>query len=152
MRTFTLQSIYIKAKQRPPGYVEDVLSRGTIKGDSVILSNEAYKELAGKYRAHGGTAVSQAHGEWPTYKPRAGAGTELKLLLKKIGITSSENCSCNRRAAIMDEKGVEWVEQNVPLVVGWLREEAAKRKLPFVDIAGTALVKVAIRNAKRKAR
>lgn len=146
MRTFTLQSVYIKAKQRPAGYVEDVLSRGTVDGDSVTLSSDAYKELAEKYR----TRESQNSQKWPSYQPRAGAGTELKLLLKRIGITSAENCSCNRRAAIMDEKGIEWVEQNVPTVVGWLREEAAKRKLPFVDIAGVAIVKIAVKNAKRK--
>lgn len=81
--------------------------------------------------------------------PTVGAGTELKKLLKRIGITTTENCSCNKRARIMDERGIEWVEANVPTVVGWLREEAAKRRLPFVDLAGAALVKMAIRNAKR---
>lgn len=78
-----------------------------------------------------------------------GAGTELKKLLKTVGITASPGCSCNKRAAIMDERGVEWCEQNVDEIVGWLREEATKRKLPFVDFAGRTLVKLAIRRAKK---
>ena len=78
----------------------------------------------------------------------SGPGTELKKLLKRIGIISSPTCSCNRRAAEMDARGVEWCEQNIEVIVGWLREEAGKRGLPFVDMAGTALVKLAIRKAK----
>lgn len=34
-------------------------------------------------------------------------------------------------------------------IVGWLREEASKRGLPFVDMAGRMLVKRAIRNARK---
>jgi hypothetical protein len=49
----------------------------------------------------------------------------------------------------MDERGVEWCEQNLDEIVGWLREEATKRGLPFVDVAGRMLVKRAIHNAKK---
>jgi hypothetical protein len=70
-------------------------------------------------------------------------------LLSRIGITATPNCSCNARARIMDAKGIEWCERNVDTIVGWLREEAEKRRLPFVDLAGRLLVKRAIANAKR---
>jgi hypothetical protein len=73
----------------------------------------------------------------------------LKKLLKKIGITATPNCSCNARARTMDEKGCDWCEANIDEIVGWLREEAAKRGLPFVDMAGRMLVKRAIRNARK---
>lgn len=79
----------------------------------------------------------------------SGAGTELKKLLKRSGITASPTCSCNRHALEMDARGIEWCEQNVKVIVGWLREEAGKRGLPFVDMAGAALVKLAIRKAKK---
>lgn len=85
----------------------------------------------------------------PVPAPTHGPGTELKKLLKKIGITASPDCSCNARARLMDERGVEWCEQNLDEIVGWLREEAAKRGLPFVDVAGRMLVKRAIHNAKK---
>ena len=43
-----------------------------------------------------------------------------------------------------------WCEQNIDEIVGWLREEATKRGLPFLDMAGRLLVKRAIRNARQK--
>jgi hypothetical protein len=82
--------------------------------------------------------------------PTHGPGTELKKLLKLVGITASPDCSCNARARTMDEQGCDWCEQNLDEIVGWLREEAAKRGLPFVDLAGRMLVKRAIRNARRQ--
>lgn len=82
---------------------------------------------------------------------KPGPGTELKKLLSKIGITAKPGCSCNRRAKAMNENGVEWCEKNIPTIVAWLREEATRRKLPFIDAAGTLLVKRAIANAKRQA-
>jgi len=78
-----------------------------------------------------------------------GPGTELKKLLKRVGITATPNCSCNARARTMDERGCDWCEQNLDEIVGWLREEAAKRGLPFIDMAGRMLIKRAITNARR---
>lgn len=85
-----------------------------------------------------------------TPAPTFGPGTELKKLLKKLGITATPNCSCNARARTMDEKGSDWCEANVEEIVGWLREEATKRGLPFVDMAGRMIVKRAIKNARRE--
>lgn len=78
-----------------------------------------------------------------------GPGTELKKLLAKVGIAASPDCSCNARARLMDERGIEWCEANLDEIVGWLREEATKRGLPFLDAAGRMLVKRAIHNAKK---
>ena len=78
-----------------------------------------------------------------------GVGTELKKILNKIGIRSSSTCSCNARAKKMDENGIEWCENNIDIIVGWLREEATKRKLPFIDMGGKILIKKAIKNAKK---
>jgi len=49
----------------------------------------------------------------------------------------------------MDTNGIEWCENNIDTIVGWLKEEATKRKLPFVDMAGRILVKRAIKNARK---
>lgn len=78
-----------------------------------------------------------------------GPGTEMKKLLAKIGITSTPDCQCNARARYMDEQGPEWCEQNMDEIIGWLREEAEKRKLPFANFAGRLLVKKAIANARK---
>ena len=88
-------------------------------------------------------------------KPRPlgyGPGTELKRLLSRIGIKAEPGCKCNARAAEMDrmEKASPgWCEANIDLIVGWLREEATKRNLLFVDAAGAMLVRRAIKNAKK---
>jgi hypothetical protein len=83
--------------------------------------------------------------------PTHGPGTELKKLLARVGIVSTPDCSCNARAAEMDRQGVEWCEANLDTIVGWLREQAEARGLPFVDVAGRLLVRRAIANAKRNA-
>lgn len=82
--------------------------------------------------------------------PDGGAGTELKGLLKKIGIVASPNCSCNKRANMMDAKGIDWCKENIEEIVDWLAEEAQKRKLPFLRFAGKKLVQLAISRAERK--
>jgi hypothetical protein len=83
--------------------------------------------------------------------PDAGPGTELKKLLKLVGITATPNCSCNARAKRMDHEGCDWCEAHLDEIVGWLREEASKRGLPFLDAAGRVLVRRAISNARKEA-
>jgi hypothetical protein len=86
--------------------------------------------------------------------PSRGPGTELKKLLAKVGITATPTCSCNARARKMDEmeaKEPGWCAAHLDEIVGWLREEATKRKLPFVDVAGRVLVRRAIANARKAA-
>lgn len=78
-----------------------------------------------------------------------GVGTELKKLLKFIGITASKNCSCNARAKTMNEKGIEWCKDNIDTIVGWLKEEANKRNLPFFAYAARKLVQLAIGRAEK---
>lgn len=81
---------------------------------------------------------------------RPGAGTELKALLKKLGIVAKPNCSCNKRARVMDEKGCDWCEENIDTIDGWLADEARKRKLPYLSLAGRMLIRLAIRRARKK--
>ena len=139
MKTFTLQQIRSTSTRRPPGYIKDVLSAGEVEGDKVILTDEAYSLLVAKYRS------PQPKSSALSYGP----GAELKALLSKIGITSSPTCSCNAKAKAMDERGIAWCEENVETICDWLQEEATKRKLPFVRLAGKALIHLAIRRAKK---
>lgn len=84
--------------------------------------------------------------------PTSGPGTELKKLLRRVGIVATPNCSCNARAHRMDEEEARepgWCEAHLDEIVGWMREEAEKRKLPFMDMAGRLLVRRAIRLAKK---
>lgn len=82
-----------------------------------------------------------------------GPGTELRLLLAAIRIKAAPDCKCNKRAAYMDKMEAEqpgWCEAHIDEIVGWLRESAAERGLPFLDVAGRVLVRRAIANARRK--
>lgn len=104
----------------------------------------------------GRIAADPQHPHFPRQRPKAtaasvsgGPGTELKKLLKRFGIVAKPSCSCNGRAQEMDMYGCDWCEQNMARIVGWLREEAARRKLPFADFVGRTLVKVAIARARR---
>jgi hypothetical protein len=49
----------------------------------------------------------------------------------------------------MEAREPGWCAAHLEEIVGWLREESAKRGLPFFDIAGRMLVKRAIHNAQK---
>ena len=99
----------------------------------------------------------QVCGTWrPDVDPPAavanGPGTELKKILARAGIVATDSCSCNARASEMDRQEQQtpgWCEANLDTIVGWLREQAAARGLPFFDIAGRLLVRRAIQNARK---
>lgn len=78
-----------------------------------------------------------------------GPGTILSKMLEKIGIKSTPNCSCRRRAMEMNTRGPDWCAENIDTIVGWLREESEKRKLPFVDFAGRLLIQRAIKVSRK---
>ena len=85
--------------------------------------------------------------------PLFGPGTELKRLLSWLGITPTKKCKCNARAAEMDRQEAAdpgWCERNIDTIVGWLREEAEARGLPFVDAVGRVVVRRAIARAARR--
>lgn len=127
----SLKSLRSAAAHRPPGYLEDVLSNAAEVSDThAMLLPEAYAALTEKYRT--------------------GPGTELKAMLKTIGITASPGCSCNKRAQVMDRHGPDWCEEHIDEISGWLEEEAKKRKLPYVHAAGKMLIRLAIRRARKK--
>lgn len=131
---FSLADARAIAAARRPGYVEAIEAAAASRdGDTVLLSTQEYLRIKHQY------AVS-----------RPGVGTELKGLLRRLGITPTANCACNFRAAIMDARGIDWCEENLDTIVGWLREEAEKRGLPFVDVAGRLIVRRAIAAARRR--
>lgn len=64
---------------------------------------------------------------------------------------SGEGCKCFEHARKMDTEGPDWCEQNIPLIVGWMRDEARRRGwLVFSRVYAKRLVQQAIK-ASRKA-
>jgi len=89
----------------------------------------------------------------PAPLPTHGPGTELSLLLKRIGISPPPPCQCRAKQQEMDLWGCDECErpERIAEVVAVMRTEAEARGLPFLDVAGRVLVKRAIRNARRNA-
>jgi hypothetical protein len=80
----------------------------------------------------------------------AGPGTELSKLLKRFGIKATPACKCRAVVARMDAWGPDECSKpaRVDEVVAVMREEAAKRGLPFLDSVGRLLVRRAISRAR----
>lgn len=78
-----------------------------------------------------------------------GPGTELKKLLAKFGIKSTVGCQCNSHAIQMNLWGPDICEQKIDQILIWLREEAGRKRLPFVDAVARMLVNRAISNARK---
>lgn len=51
----------------------------------------------------------------------------------------------------MDDMGAEWCRQNIETILGWLKEEADRRKLPFVREAVRPMVLLAISRSEKAA-
>lgn len=76
-------------------------------------------------------------------------GTVLSKMIKTIGIGMTDSCACKRHALEMNEKGNDWCEQNIDTIVGWLRDEAKRRNLPFIDAIGKLMVNRAIKKSRK---
>ena len=139
----TCHRAFLESRCRERGYTLDEVMPCVVSQDgdqwTIDVDHPAYpREAKPGFAPDAPTEPPQTHG----------TGTELKKLLSRVGITASPDCSCNARARLMDERGIEWCEANVEEIVGWLREEATKRGLPFIDMAGGMLVKRAIKAAR----
>lgn len=73
--------------------------------------------------------------------PPAGPGTELKHLLKELGIDIVTNCSCNSRAQEMNKWGVQGCRDRREEIVQWLKEEQDRRR--WLSIVGPGIRAVA---------
>ncbi len=78
-----------------------------------------------------------------------GVGAILSGMLSQIGINSSPNCSCRKRAVIMNKKGPQWCRDNKGEILDWLENEATKRKLAFVRSVANIMVEKAIKKSER---
>jgi hypothetical protein len=99
----------------------------------------------------GRLVVDETHPAFPARRKvvASGPGAELKKLLRMVGIAATPTCPCNARAAQMDAWGADECQQRLDEIVGWLREEAANRRLPFSEPVARQVVLLAIRRARK---
>lgn len=139
MKGVKLSDLEAAAKDRPEGYLDDVLSYVVESKDThVLFENDDYYMLRDKYSGDVDPMVR-------------GPGTELHRLLGKVGIYMQKGCACKARMVQMNKWGCDGCRENIETILEWLREEATKRRLPFISPAARLLVKRAIHNAEAKA-
>lgn len=81
---------------------------------------------------------------------KSGPGTELKKMFLSWGIKPSAGCKCNQRSLQMDSWGPDECEQRMEEIIGWLRDEATARGLPFVETVARMFVRRAIAKARKQ--
>ena len=139
MKGVSIEALHEAAKSKPEGYLEDVLSYVVERKDThVLFETDDYYMLRDKYSGD----VDPVH---------RGVGTELHKLLGKFGIGMQKGCGCKGRMTQMNKWGCGGCEANIETILEWLKEEAAKRRLPFARPLARLLVKRAIANAKKAA-
>lgn len=145
-------SLFPDKPHKDLSYCKFVLDENNKKWICTICNNFISQQLVGDnppYAICRKSKISFVNKKNVLESPASGVGTALKGLLNKIGIKATPNCSCNKRAKIMDQNGIEWCENNIDIILGWLKEEAVKRKLPFLEIGAKILIKKAISDAKK---
>lgn len=126
----------------------------------ILYSGEEYTSAGDWTQQQAELRVLEVLGSDPAAKLRSlfpktmeedpnGPGTVLSKMIKSLGIVMSDSCSCRRHAIEMNTKGNDWCEQNIDTVVSWLREEANRRGLPFVDMVGKLMVNRAIKKSRK---
>jgi hypothetical protein len=78
-----------------------------------------------------------------------GPGSILSGMIASMGIKTTPTCSCKKHAIEMNENGCDWCEQNMSTILKWLKEESAKRNLPFIETVAKMMVQRAIRTSRR---
>ena len=127
----------------------------------LLWSGETYQAEAGEITANKAVAkLAEILGDDPSsylqkLLPRTleadpnGPGTILSGMISSLGIKITAGCSCKQRAIKMNAMGNEWCSNNLPEILGWLKEESTKRNLPFVEFVAAAMVKRAISKSQR---
>ncbi len=79
-----------------------------------------------------------------------GPGTHLKNMLSAFGIKAKEKgCGCKSFQQKMDKGGPQWCRDHKDEILDHLAKEAKKRGLPFIKLAASKLLDLAIRRSER---
>ncbi len=139
-----LHNIYTAAPARPAGYLDDVLSKGTMKGPVLIMEEEVYQELQIKYGPY-----RRENTPPPILSGRP--GSLLSYVIYSITGKQSAGCQmCSARAKQMNKWGWIGCFKNRDTILGWLCEEVEKMGYPVDKHVILSLLKAAIVETLKK--
>ena len=96
--------------------------------------------------------IDPDHPAYPASKKQKqgiGPGSQLSIMLARLRIKALEGCSCKARSKKMDQWGPDVCEENLDEIVGWLHEEARKRKILFLRWPAKTLIQLAIHKSRK---
>ncbi len=138
-----------------------VATFANVPGQFVVLKGDEYKALNGEISHEilqykllmllGEDVEKTLNNQFPKTLEQDpdGPGSILTNMIKTIGIKSSSNCSCRKHALEMNDKGPDWCEENMDTILSCLKEESAKRKLPYVEFVAKSMVQRAIYKSRK---
>ena len=77
-----------------------------------------------------------------------GAGCHLSRILTWFRLANDASCNCKTNARRMDERGPDWCQKRSCRIIGWLRDAAKARGLPFIEAAARTALALAISRAR----
>ena len=120
---------------------------GTSPGNGWVLKEEGF-EGYGECSVNCETIARKK--DEPVATTTTGPGTELANLLKWFNIHAKEKgCGCKSMQRRMDKGGPQYCRDHKEEILAHLEKEAKKRKLPFIKLAASKLVDLAIRRSER---
>ena len=110
-------------------------------GTALVNGEPISEDLRQKYKDSWTFAPSQH---------QSGVGTELSRIFSWFWFQADAGCNCKHYANEMNKNGIEWCKNNLPTIMGWVKEGAAKQGIDFGKIQETG-AKMAILLAIKRA-
>jgi hypothetical protein len=137
MHSVTLRNLAEMSESRPPGYIEEVKSKGTVTDCCVELSDDAYAELVAKYSHYNRVIIPKMKFTQP--------GTLLGKIIHQItGQVTSACGTCSQHARQMNTWGWLGCWKNRNTILEWMCVEVEKLGHPVDRNVILSLMKAAI--------
>jgi hypothetical protein len=94
-----------------------------------------------------GGVVPRHHRTAPTF----GVGFELKKVLARIQIDLPATCTCNTRAMLLNDMGIDEVVKISDKIMSWFEDEAHKRAIYFDHDKARKILDISVRRARKAA-
>lgn len=95
------------------------------------------------------TVVIPMKSKQTTELVEGGPGTFMYGSLKLLKLVFRKECKCKDRAKIMNDRGVDWCEQNQETILEWLRKEANNQGIFFIESIAQMLIRHSIKKARK---